>query len=71
MLLFEDLPTTTPAAQQLAREVTLLLPQLPVTQVAKHKDVKLFEYQQTEECKQLPRSLFSALARVCIGEMMP
>lgn len=72
MPIVEDLPTRTPAAQQLAREVTLLLPQLTVTQVAaEDKDVKLFQYQQTEKCRELLRSLLSELAKVCFKEKRP
>ncbi|KAF1971110.1 hypothetical protein BU23DRAFT_556139 [Bimuria novae-zelandiae CBS 107.79] len=64
MLLFEVLPTTTPASQQLARELASLLPQLAVIQVTtKHKDMKLFEYKQTEKYKEVPRSLFNELAQ--------
>jgi hypothetical protein len=67
MPLFEVLPLTTPVVEQLVLEITSLLPALRVKQVAgRNKDVKLFEHQQTKECIEKPRGLFSTLAQVCI-----
>ena len=67
MPLFEVLPTTTPAVQQLTRELASLLPQLAVTQVTtEHEGMRLYQYQQTEKCKELHRALFKELAQVCI-----
>lgn len=64
MPLFEVLPMT-PAVQQLTRKLASLLPQLPVTQVTtEHEGMRLHQYQQTEECKELHRELLKE--QVCI-----
>lgn len=66
MSLFEVLPTT-PAVQQLTRELASLLPQLDVTQVTtEHEGMRLHQYQQTEKCKELHHTLLKELAQVCI-----
>lgn len=65
MLLFENVPATTPAIQQLIRELILTLPQLRVRQVpTRREDMRYFEYIQTKEYKELLRGIFVELARV-------